>query len=106
MTPSESLTSGRLYDLMVKPYLDHKYTLKYHEENDIFDQMIVSESLIDKAATTHVKGSEGSIFIESWMLFNHPKYGEMPNRTYSGPRYHGGYSDHLPVYIDIVFGKN
>ena len=104
--PTEPLTSGRLYDLMVKPYLDHKYTLKYHEENDVFDQMIVSESLIDKSATTHIKGNEGSIFKESWMLFNHPKYGEMPNRTYSGPRYHGGYSDHLPVYIDVVFGKN
>ena len=106
IAPTALLVSGRLYDLMVKPYLDHKYTLKYHEENDVFDQMIVSESLIDKSATTHIKGNEGSIFKESWMLFNHPKYGEMPNRTYSGPRYHGGYSDHLPVYIDVVFGKN
>jgi hypothetical protein len=104
--PVDPLTAGHLYDLMAKPYKDHKYTLKYHEENDVFDQMIVTETLIDKASATHVKGNEGSIFKESWMLFNHPKYGEMPNRTYSGPKYHGGYSDHLPVYIDVVFGKN
>ncbi len=25
--------------------------------------------------------------------------GVKPYRTYSGPRYLGGYSDHLPVYI-------
>ena len=45
--PIDPLPPGKLYDLMVKPYKDHKYTLKYHDENDVFDQMIVSESLID-----------------------------------------------------------
>ena len=24
-------------------------------------------------------------------------------RTYAGPRYLGGYSDHLPIYIDLRF---
>ena len=26
-------------------------------------------------------------------------------RTYSGPRYVGGYSDHLPLYLDLFFRK-
>jgi hypothetical protein len=103
--PAAPLQRDRLYDLMAKPYKDGQFTLKYRSENDVFDQMIVTENLIDQASATHVKGDEGSIFKEKWLLFDHPKYGEIPNRTYSGPRYYGGFSDHLPVYIDLVFGK-
>ena len=103
--PTEPYSHDKLYDLMTKPYHDGKFSLKYHSENDVFDQMIVSESLIDKASTTHVEGKEGSIYNVKWLLFDHPKYGPMPNRTYSGTKYYGGFSDHLPVYIDIVLGQ-
>ena len=103
--PVEPYSHSHLYDLMTKLYQDGKYTLRYHEEKDIFDQMIVSGMLIDKASAVHIKNNTGGIFKENWMLFSHPKWGEMPNRTYSGPMYHGGYSDHLPVYLDLIFGK-
>ena len=101
--PIEPLDKTKLYDLMTKPYKDGKYTLKYHAENDIFDQMIVSESLLEKGGSVKVTTVEGGIYKPKWILFDHPKYGEMPNRTYSGPMYHGGFSDHLPVYIDLSF---
>lgn len=104
--PVEPYAKDKLYDLMVKSYKAQKYSLKYHYENDVFDQMIASGNLMDKAASTHVKSNEGNIFKAPWMLYNHPKYGEIPNRTYGGPVYYGGYSDHLPVYIDVVFGGN
>ncbi len=103
--PTEPYKTDKLYDLMSKPFRDGQYTLKYRQENDVFDQMIVSENLIDKTAATHVRGNVGGIFKEKWMLYNHPKNGEIPNRTYGGPRYYGGFSDHLPVYIDLDFGK-
>ncbi|MDZ7776740.1 MAG: hypothetical protein U5L09_14620 [Bacteroidales bacterium] len=32
--------------------------------------------------------------------------GTKPFRTYSGPRYIGGYSDHLPVFMDIIKHKS
>jgi endonuclease/exonuclease/phosphatase family metal-dependent hydrolase len=105
VAPAATMDHDKLYDLMTKPYRDGKYTLKYRQENDVFDQVIVSENLLDKASATHVRGTEGNIFTEKWMLFDHPKYGYIPNRTYSGPRYYGGYSDHLPVYIDLIFEK-
>ena len=99
--PSEPLNPTLLYNLMAKPYHDGKYTLKYHSESDVFDQVIVSESMLDKKSAIRVVSQEGGIYKPTWILFEHPKYGEMPNRTYSGPQYHGGFSDHLPVYIDI-----
>lgn len=37
-----------------------------------------------------------------WLLETDKSYGgEMPRRTYRGPAYHGGISDHLPVVIDL-----
>ena len=40
------------------------------------------------------------------MIFDHPELWNSSkksmNRTYNGPFYNGGYSDHLPIYIDII----
>ena len=34
------------------------------------------------------------------------KYGgDIPFRTYWGRKYHGGFSDHLPVCVDFEIGK-
>jgi hypothetical protein len=103
--PASPLDPNHLYDLMAKPFREGAFTLKYRGYNDVFDQFIVSENLIDKNSATHVRGNEGSIYNKKWLMFSHPKYGDTPNRTYSGPIYHGGFSDHLPVYIDLEFGK-
>lgn len=101
--PAEHPQTLALYDLMLKPYKAGQYSLKYKDENDVFDQFIVTGSLLDGVSTPQVTAKEGHIFRQDWMLFRHPKYGEMPNRTYSGPIWHGGYSDHLPVYIDVRY---
>ena len=38
-----------------------------------------------------------------WMLEENKTYGGlMPRRTFRGPVYHGGVSDHLPVMIDLI----
>ena len=37
-----------------------------------------------------------------WLLEENKSYGgEMPRRTFRGPSYHGGISDHLPVVLDL-----
>ena len=39
-----------------------------------------------------------------WLLEENKTYGgDMPRRTYRGPTYHGGVSDHLPVILDVRF---
>ena len=38
-----------------------------------------------------------------WLLEENKTYGgTMPRRTFRGPTYHGGISDHLPVIVDII----
>ena len=39
-----------------------------------------------------------------WLLEENKTYSvDMPFRTYRGPSYHGGVSDHLPVILDLLF---
>jgi hypothetical protein len=104
--PVGVMGQDNLYDLMVKPYHDGLFTLRYRGENDVFDQMIVNGNLINSTSSIHIKGGSAHIYNVRWLLYDDLKYGLTPNRTYSGTLYHGGFSDHLPVYMDMEFGLN
>lgn len=79
--------------------LGFKGTLKYRETWSVFDQIIVSKSLID-SNSLHCTLSDARIIHEGFLLEEDPTYqGQKLNRTYLGPKYHGGFSDHLPVMI-------
>ncbi len=71
-----------------------KGTVKYHGQWSVFDRIIVSRSLMRKPFSV-----EGMYVVElPFLLEPDESYpGVKPFRTYSGPRYLGGFSDHLPV---------
>jgi predicted extracellular nuclease len=72
-------------------------TYKYKGNWDIFDQIIVSQSLFK--VFTKVAAQ---ICNEPFLLIDDEKYsGQQPNRTYNGMRYQGGFSDHLPVLLEL-----
>ncbi len=74
-------------------------TLVFKEINHtwfLFDQIIVSGSLI-KDEGLMLKERKSTIFSQPWLLRDGKPY-----RTYQGPVYKGGFSDHLPVFIDLV----
>jgi endonuclease/exonuclease/phosphatase family metal-dependent hydrolase len=78
-------------------------TLKYQGEWNTFDQIIVSGSLLSRGKGLKVTGEGYRIFDESFLLTTDKKYeGYKPFRTYNGYSYLGGFSDHLPVYIDLA----
>lgn len=74
-----------------------KGTYRYHGEWNSLDQMLTSLSLYRK-----MKGCEiGDL---PFLLQEEEKYGgKKPFRTYLGPRYLGGYSDHLPLVGTFEF---
>lgn len=76
-------------------------TEKFQEHWHCLDQIIMSYSLLNKK--NNVLMSSPTIFRASWLIEPDEKYlGEKPFRTYAGPKYTGGYSDHLPVYVDLI----
>jgi predicted extracellular nuclease len=76
-------------------------THNYKDEWGILDHIFVSPSLSKKKGLKVLKDS-GKIHSFD---FNMTEYkGKMvPNRTYAGDKYLGGYSDHLPVSIMVSF---
>ena len=76
-------------------------TYKYKGEWSLFDQFIVSSGLLQGDGWV-VENKTGYIFQDDFLLEADATYmGCKPYRTYLGPRYVGGYSDHLPIYLRL-----
>ena len=89
-----------LCDLFANPHrLGFKGTLKYQSSWMVFDQIIVTRSLLE-SPTLHCDPNDARIVHDDMLLTDDPTYhGKKLNRTYVGPKYYGGFSDHLPVLL-------
>jgi len=77
-------------------------TIRYRGRWEMIDQFIVSENLLNKEEPILTSSLHFSIFSAPFLLIRDDKYlGMKPFRTYLGPRYQGGISDHLPVILRI-----
>lgn len=95
---------------------DNLYNLVYHfqEKGDIgsnkyrgiwgmLDQIIVTGNMLLPENTLYTNEKNMYICQESFLLEDDTTLlGKKPFRTYIGKKYHGGYSDHLPIYVDII----
>jgi predicted extracellular nuclease len=91
---------GILFNLMFPIIEKNRGTHKTQEFWGCLDQFIVSKSLLDGQNCWQVVNREAVIFDASFLLVPDEKYGGLKTfRTYLGPKYLGGYSDHLPVKI-------
>jgi predicted extracellular nuclease len=78
-------------------------TNKYQEDWSTIDQFIVSSNLISGKQQLQVLNGEARIFNPEFLLEDDFKHlGKKPYRTYIGFSYNNGYSDHLPIYIDLI----
>lgn len=97
---AENGDNTTLVNLFAEPEkLGFKGTLKHQESWSVFDQIIVSKALIN-SKTLHCISSDAKIIHNDFLLMEDPTYhGQKLNRTYLGPKYLGGFSDHLPVVL-------
>ncbi len=94
-----SAEAGILYNCFSKFQLDGLGSYRYRGDWNMLDQIIISGNLIQ--GKNNPNYSEAGIFQASWMMYKDDKYGISPSRTYGGDRYFGGYSDHLPIFVDL-----
>jgi predicted extracellular nuclease len=74
---------------------------RYRGEWSFLDHIIVSPSLLDQSGLD-VIGSRAWVTDSPLLLTDDNRYpGKIPFRTYGGPTFLGGFSDHLPVFIDL-----
>lgn len=97
------LQKDKLYNLFYHQAEDSEFgTYKYQGKWEILDQFIVSGNILMKENNLHVKNKEAHIFNAGFLLEEDERYyGKKPYRTNVGPRYIGGFSDHLPIYMDL-----
>lgn len=97
--PGDQIEKTRLYNLM-----DGKEggTYRYRGEWGTLDQMMVSGYLLEGNERIRAKYEDAQILKFPFLLEEDDRYGgESPSRTYWGKKYHGGYSDHLPVLLEL-----
>jgi predicted extracellular nuclease len=96
-----NVSNGDLFNLLADLHLLDRGSYFYKGIWNMLDQVIVTPNLLsDKKGD--LQAGNPQIFQEDWVMFKHKDYGLLPNRTYGGLKYYGGYSDHLPVYIDLT----
>ncbi len=79
-------------------------TYRYSGTWEMIDQVIVSEWFLLCGTGLYTDFDKLRIFNPSFLLTNDPKFpGFTPFSTYRGFRYRGGFSDHLPVLLDLNF---
>jgi endonuclease/exonuclease/phosphatase family metal-dependent hydrolase len=90
-----------LFNLSTFKMKEQTGTIKYQGKWSVFDQVIVSGGLLRGSLRTDV--SRYLIFRADYLFEPDKRYqGIKPFRTYVGPKYNRGFSDHLPVYLDIL----
>jgi hypothetical protein len=93
-----------LVNLSEKLAVDGQGTYRYIGTWEMVDQVIVSDKLLTSIKGLYTDVKMLSIFKPDFLLRKDPKYpGFTPLSTYRGYRYQGGYSDHLPVLLDLKF---
>lgn len=107
MPTNQTVESQKLINLMTSfSSFSNVGTHKYEDFWGTLDQLIVSSALLSNSNPLQISKKKAHIFREDFLVESDTKYGGVkPLRTYLGPRYIGGYSDHLPIYILLKTGK-
>lgn len=103
VAPKGEVQAKKLYNLMDGR---KEGTYRYRGEWGVLDQLIVSGFLLQGHDSMRTSYDKAQILKYPFLLEEDEKYGgDIPSRTYWGKKYHGGYSDHLPVCVDFEIGK-
>lgn len=103
----QNFSEGNIfYNPMYALKQDKKGTHYYRGEFSMLDQFFLTKGLLTNTTGKNKKfvyaANSASIYNPIWMQQQDEKYKGAPNRTYVGPRYFGGFSDHFPVYLHLT----
>jgi len=87
-----------------KPAVRGEGTYRYMGTWEMIDQVFVSASLLKGSKGLFTDETKLKVFNPDFLLTRDPVYpGFSPFPTYRGYKYQGGFSDHLPVLLDLGF---
>ncbi len=99
---SEDKEPGDIVNLSLQWLDEEKGTLKFRSQWSVFDQIMVSGSLLMAKSGITTTGASAQIVKIPFLFEPDQRYGGVkPFRTYSGYTYQEGFSDHLPVLLRL-----
>ncbi len=90
-----------LFNPMFQLYNNGIGTLEYKGKWNLFDQIIISQGLLSLETSTW-KFHDAVVFNKDYLKQKDGEYAGLPLRTFGGSIYLNGYSDHFPVYVNLV----
>lgn len=100
--PKPVINKNGLYNLAAGVKRSGNGSYFYKNEWEVIDQMMVSGAFLDgrsKLVTTDA----ATVFNADFLTYKDKSGRKLPNRTFTGPIYRGGFSDHFPVYLMVYF---
>lgn len=95
--------ASALYNPMHKLQQQGKGSYRYRHAWNMLDQIMLSAALADNSAgNLRIEPGSAQIFCPDWLLQPEGRYAGYPSRTFAGNTYLGGYSDHLPVLVELI----
>jgi predicted extracellular nuclease len=73
----------------------------YKENWNMLDNLIVSRNMLKAGSGLLVVPESAGIYHPIWMQDKYARHQGAPYRTYAGPKFIGGYSDHYPVFFKL-----
>ncbi len=99
----DSIKNSELYNLTFSIWDSQRVgSHKFQGAWGMLDQIIVSGNLLNPQSVTKTSLQNVHVFYDNYLLTPDEQFfGYKPFRTFNGMRYLGGFSDHLPVYLDL-----
>lgn len=90
-------------DCLYNLFYSEKGSHKYRGEWSQLDHMMVNGRMLQQSSSIHLLPGSNHVYKEPFLLTDDKTEGDKrPFRTYLGPKYEGGYSDHLPLVATFV----
>ena len=105
---TKGLAKNDIYNPYEKMFHKGLNTLGYRDNVNLFDQILLSRSLVDYNKTkdfSDFKMFKSGIFNKSFLIQKKGRYKGYPFRSFSNNQFTGGYSDHYPVYMYLIKEK-
>ncbi len=98
---TKNIDNEELYNLATELHEKGVGTCVHDGEWLMIDQVLINRNLLqNKNDGISIKRNEMHIHAPASLLFHKRDYSQ-PDHTYSGDKYEGGISDHLPVYVKL-----
>ncbi|WP_261376378.1 endonuclease/exonuclease/phosphatase family protein [Gillisia sp. Hel_I_86] len=100
----KTIMAQELFNPMESMVKQGKGSLAYRDSWNLFDQILVSESLL--GSPNGLQFYQAGIFNSHYLITQNGQYRGYPFRSYDYSGYTGGFSDHFPVFVYLVSISN